>query len=711
MRYAAVLSGALLLPAVFTPHPAAGQGRASAPPVAEIRPHRLEAHGHVRLDPYYWLRERDNPEVIAHLEAENAWTETVMGHTAALQERLFEEIRGRIRQDDASVPYLLDGYWYYTRYEAGQEYPIYCRRRGSLDAREQVILDVNTLAKGHGFFSVAGTSVSPDGRILAFGADTSGRRFYTIRFKDLRTGRMLPDAIDSTRGNLAWANDSRTLFYALPDPGTLRASRIYRHVLGTAPGGDVLVYEEPDETFSTFVWRTRSQRYVMIGSSQTLANEYRYVDADRPDAPFTLILPRERGHEHSVDHAGEHFYFRTNDRAENFRLVRAPVATPGREHWEEVVPHRADVLLEDFDVFRDHLVVTERHDGLIRLRIRPWDGTAEHYMTFDEAAYVAFPTTNLEFDTRILRFVYSSLATPNSTYDYDMVTRERTLLKRDEVLGGFDPADYVTERLRVRTHDGVGVPVSLVYRRHRREGPGPLLLYGYGSYGSSVDAGFSSPRLSLIDRGFTYAIAHVRGGEELGRWWYEQGKMFHKRNTFTDFIAVADHLVRGGYTTPDMLYAQGGSAGGLLMGAVANMRPDLFAGIVAQVPWVDVVTTMLDSTIPLTTSEYDEWGDPYQAHSYHYMLSYSPYDNVRAQDYPHLLVTTGLHDSQVQYYEPAKWVAKLRATKTDDHRLLLRTNMQAGHGGASGRYQRYRETAFVYAFLLDLAGRAEPPVP
>ncbi|MCH7876419.1 MAG: S9 family peptidase [Gemmatimonadetes bacterium] len=703
-----VLSG--LFTAVLAPIAAAGGQQSTTPPMAQRRPHRLEMHGDVRVDDYFWLRERENPEVIAYLEAENAWTQAVMAHTEALQVQLFEEIKGRIKQDDSSVPYLLDGYWYYTRYEDGKEYPIYCRKRGSLDAEEEIILDVNPLAQGHGYYAASGRQVSVNGEILAFAADTVGRRKYTILFKDLRTGEMLDDVLPMTTSNLTWANDNRTVFYTRQDPETLRWYRIYRHTLGTDPAQDERVYEEPDETFRTFVFRTKSRRYIMIGSSQTLATEYRYVDADRPDGTFTIILPREREHEYQVDHFGDYFYIRTNDQAENFRLVRAPVATPSREHWEEVIGHRDDVLFEDFDIFSDYLVVTERRNGLIELRVRPWNGEDEHYIDFDEPTYMAYTTTNLDFDTRRLRFGYTSLTTPTSTYDYDMASRERTLLKRTEVLGQFDPADYATERIYAWTHDGVRVPISLVYRRDRRhDGPNQLLLYAYGSYGFSMDARFSSPRLSLLDRGFIYAIAHIRGGSEMGRWWYEQGKLFHKRNTFTDFIAAADYLVREGYTSPDMLYAQGGSAGGLLMGAIANMRPDLFDGIVARVPWVDVVTTMLDASIPLTTSEYDEWGDPNDRNYYEYMLSYSPYDNVTAQDYPHMLVTTGLHDSQVQYWEPAKWVARLRALKTDDNRLLLKTNLEAGHGGASGRYRRYRETAFVYAFLLDLAGLA--PVP
>lgn len=677
----------------------------TGPPVAEIRPHRLVMHGDVRVDEYFWLRERESPEVIAYLEAENAWTEEQTAHTEDLQNRLFEEIKGRILQDDSSVPYLLDGYWYYTRYQEGGEYPLYCRRLGSMDAREEVMLDVNELAEGHGYYAVRGRTVTSDGRILAYAADSVGRRQYTFHFKDLRTGELLDDVITSTTSNLTWANDNRTLFYTRQDPETLRWYQIYRHDLGTNDAEDVLVYQEDDDTFSSFVFRTKSRGYIMIGSSQTLSAEYRYVDANHPDGEFTVILPREREHEYSVDHFGDHFYIRTNHNAANFRLVRAPVATPGQSHWEEIISHRDDVLLEGFDIFRDYLVLEERKNGLLEIRVRPWSGSGEHYVTFDEPAYLARTTTNVELDTDVLRFSYTSFSTPTSTFDYDMKTRDRMLLKRDTVLGDFDPSRYTVERLYAHSHDGVRIPISLVYRHDlRKSGPSPLLLYAYGSYGSSMDATFSSSRLSLLDRGFTYAIAHIRGGSEMGRWWYEQGKLLHKRNTFTDFIAAADHLIREEYTSPEMLYAQGGSAGGLLMGAIANMRPDLFDGIVAQVPWVDVVTTMLDETIPLTTSEYDEWGDPNNELYYQYMLSYSPYDNVTVQDYPNMLVTTGLHDSQVQYWEPAKWVARLRASKTDSNRLLLKTNMEAGHGGASGRYQRYKETAFIYSFLLDLAG-------
>jgi oligopeptidase B len=678
----------------------------SHPPIAKKISTRLETHGHVRMDDYYWLNQRTNPDVIAYLEAENAWTAMRMAHTDGLQEQLFEEIKGRDKQTDESVPYFRDGYWYYTRFEEGKSYPIYCRKEGSMEAAEEIMLDANVLAEGHGYFAVGNWDVSEGRDILAFATDTVGRRIYTVQFKSLETGELYPDVLESVTSNVAWANDNKTLFYTKQDPQTLRSHLIYRHALGTDPAKDQLVYDETDEEFASYVFRTKSKRYMMIGSFQSLSSEYRYLDADDPAGDFTVFLPRERDHEYEVDHYGEHFYILTNDDAKNFRLMRTRVGQTAKDNWEDVIPHRSDVLLEGFEIFKDHLVVRERQDGLVQLRVRRWDGNGEHYLDFGEPAYFAYISINPEFDTQVLRYGYTSLTTPNSTYDYDMESRAKTLLKRDEVLGGFEPADYATERIHATASDGVRVPISLVYRKDKRgDGPRPLLLYGYGSYGSSRDATFSSARLSLLDRGFVFAIAHVRGGSEMGRWWYDDGKLMNKKNTFTDFIDCALHLVHEGYTTPDMLFAQGGSAGGLLMGAVTNMRPDLFHGIVAQVPFVDVVTTMLDESIPLTTSEYDEWGNPNQREYYDYILSYSPYDNVEAKDYPNMLVTTGLHDSQVQYWEPAKWVARLRVMKTDTNRLLLKTNMEAGHGGASGRYRRYRETAFVYAFLLDLAGR------
>lgn len=683
------------------------------PPIAEPRPMTLEKHDRVRVDPYFWLRERDNPEVIAYLEAENAYFDAQMAPLRALQDELFREIRERIPQDDASVPYRLGNYSYYRRYEEGHQYPVFARRAGAPGAAEQILLDVNRLAEDHEYYAAiyGSGSISPDGRYLAWSADTEGRRFYTLRFLDMTTGEMLGESIRDVTGNLAWA-DGRTVFYAKQDTGTLRWDRIYRHELETDPAGDVLVYEEPDETFTTFVTKSRDGRFVLIGSSQTLASEWRFLDAKDPHGEFRVFEPRRRGHEYDVEHAGDRFYIRTNLDAENFRLVSTPETATSAGDWREEISHRDDVFLAGFDVFQDHLVVTERAEGLDRLRIRPWaDPAAEHYVTFDDPAYMVSLGDNPRFDTDTLRFVYQSPAVPATTYDYDMTSRERVLLKQDEVRGGFDPANYRTERLAVPARDGARVPVTLVYRvdRFAKDGAHPLLLYGYGSYGASVPPYFDPERLSLLDRGFAYAIAHIRGSQTLGRRWYENGKLFEKKNTFTDFIDVGEYLVAEDWADRRRLFAMGGSAGGLLMGAVINMRPELFQGVVAHVPWVDIVTTMLDSSIPLTTNEYDEWGDPNDPEYYEYMLSYSPYDNVEAKAYPALLVTTGLNDSQVQYWEPAKWVAKLRALKTDDNLLLLHTNMGAGHGGASGRYDRYRETARDWAFLLHLATPALVP--
>jgi oligopeptidase B len=687
--------------------------QAPMPPVARTDPHPMTIHGHTRTDPYYWLKERENPEVIAYLEAENAYTRAVMAPTQALQEQLFEEIKGRIQQTDTSVPYRENGYWYLTRFEEGKDYPVYVRKNGTLEAPDEVLLDANVLAEGHGYFAVGARAISLDNQWMAFNTDTRGRRLYTLQFKHLPTGALSPESIPGVTNNVVWANDHRTVFYTRQDPTTLRWHQVWRHTIGTNPAQDVLVFEETDETFSTFVTRSRSHQYLLIGSSQTLADEYRYLDAHNPTGTFQVFLPRQRGHEYSLDHAGGRFYIRTNDQAQNFRLMSTPQETPGREHWTEVVPHRAEVLLQGFVLFEDYLVLQERRAGLTHLHIRPWDGTAGHDLDFGEPAYLAALGTNPDFDSQVLRYTYTSLTTPGTTFDYDLATRQKTLLKQEAVLGGFDAQHYATERLAARASDGTLIPISLVYRKDlfRRDGTNPLLLYGYGSYGSSTEPTFSSPRLSLIDRGFVYAIAHIRGGQELGRSWYEDGKLLRKMNTFTDFIACGEHLVAQRYADPERLYASGGSAGGLLMGAVVNLRPDLFKGVIAAVPFVDVITTMLDETIPLTTSEYDEWGNPNDKVYYDYMLAYSPYDQVQRKAYPHLLVTTGLYDSQVQYWEPAKWVAKLRAMKTDDHRLLLKTNMEAGHGGASGRFERYRETAFQYAFLLDLAGVIPPGSP
>ena len=739
-------------------------------PRARVSPVHHETHGVVRIDDYHWLRERGDSAVTAYLEAENAYTEAVMAPTEALQETLFAEIKGRIKQTDMSVPYREGGHLYYTRYEDGREYPIHCRRPAAapvaadvltavdvltpggaskpgdapaaagvpvvadavapadavtladaptpadaltlVDAStpvngEEVLLDVNTLAEGHDFCQVSALEVSPDGRLLAYAIDVEGRRVHTVRVRDLSAGVLLDDELTGVTSNLVWANDNQTLFYTRQHPETLRWHQVWRHRLGDAQADDVLVYEEKDETFNCEVGKSRSKRYLLIASSQTVSTEYRCLDAARPDGAFEVFWPRARDHEYEVDHYRDRFYVRTNHRARNFRLMETEAPGTAPERWVEVVRHRDDVLLESFALFRDHLLLQERCGGLTRLHVRPWSGDGAHDIAFEEPVYDVHLSVNREADTRLLRFGYESLTTPLSIYDYDLRARSRALLKREEVLGGFDPADYAAERVLATAPDGRRVPISVVARVGApRDGTRPLLLYGYGAYGISMDPAFNSARLSLLDRGFRFAIAHVRGGQELGRHWYDDGRLRRKRNTFTDFIACAEHLVRERLTTPERLYAMGGSAGGLLMGAVLNMRPDLFAGAVAQVPFVDVVTTMLDDTIPLTTGEYDEWGNPHERAAFDDILGYSPYDNVAARAYPALLVLAGLHDSQVQYWEPAKWVAKLRALKTDARPLLLKTNLDAGHGGVSGRYRRYRETALQYAFLLREAGLA-----
>lgn len=683
-----------------------------APPVADVRPHRLEEHGHVRVDDYYWMRDRESPEVLAYLEAENAYTAAKLRHTEELQETLYREIVDRIVPDDVSVPVWKDGSFTYSRYVEGGDYPIWCRRKGSMEAEEEVLLDGNAEAEGHDYFAVGALEISPDGRRLAYAVDTVGRRAYDVRFRDLETGEDLPDVLAGVTGNVVWAADGRTVLYAERDPESLRWNRISRHVLGTDPSDDAVVFEEDDETFSVWVYESRSREALFVASSQTMTSEVRFLPADDPTEEPRVVEPRRRGHEYDVDHFDGRLWIRTNLDARNFRLMQATLERPGQEHWVEFLPHREDRFFVGVDLFRNHLVISEREDGLRRIRVRPWaDPDAEVEVDFGEEAYSAFPSGNPDPDTTVLRYRYTSLTTPWSTIDVDLETMEQTVRKRQEVAGGgFDPGDWETERFDVVARDGELVPVSLVSRKGApRDGSVPLLLYAYGAYGVTVDPMFSLPRLSLLERGFTYAIAHVRGSQVKGRAWYEDGRLENKSNTFHDFIDVAEHLVSEGYTSSERLFAEGGSAGGLLVGAVLNLRPDLFAGAVAEVPFVDVVTTMLDPDIPLTTGEFDEWGDPRDPATYELLLSYSPYDNVEAKDYPHLLVTTGLHDSQVQYWEPAKWVAKLRAKKTGDHTLLLHTNMAAGHGGASGRFAMHRETALVYAFLLDLAGLTEGP--
>ena len=674
------------------------------PPVAEKKPKEMTIHGHTRIDEYYWLNERENPEVIAYLEAENDYRDAMMNHTKKFQKKLFNEIVGRIKQTDMSVPYFRNGYYFFNRFEKGQEYPIYARKAGTLEADEEILLNVPEMAQGYDFYNVTGLSVSEDNHILAFGVETVSRRKYTIHFKDLKTGKLLSDHLSNTTGRAVWANDNKTIFYVTKD-STLRSHKIHRHILGTDPSQDVEIFHEKDNTFSTTVYKSKSRKYIFIGSFQTLSTEMQYLDADDPLGRFQFIQKREKDHEYSVSHFKDKFYIVTNWKAKNFRMMETHIERPQKRYWKEVIPHRDDVLLNDIDVFENYLVLSERIDGLRQIRVIPQDGEGEHYIDFGEETFVAYTMNNYEFDTFILRVGYSSMTTPGSTYDYDMATREKTLLKQQEVLGKFDPEDYLSERHHAKADDGTMIPLSLVYKKGLvKNGENPTLLYGYGSYGSSMDPFFSSVRLSLLDRGFVYVIAHVRGGSEMGRSWYEDGKLLKKKNTFTDFIDCAEYLIAQGFTNPDKLFASGASAGGLLMGAVTNMRPDLFKGIIAGVPWVDVITTMLDETIPLTTSEFDEWGNPKQKAYYDYMLSYSPYDNVEAKAYPNMLVTTGLHDSQVQYFEPAKWVARLRDRKTDDHLLILDTQMETGHGGASGRFRRYQRTALEYAFMFNLLG-------
>ncbi|MGC9374126.1 MAG: S9 family peptidase [Bacteroidales bacterium] len=678
------------------------------PPEAMKKPKELTIHGDTRIDNYYWLNDRENPEVIEYLEAENRYTESVLKPTEDLQERLFEEMKSRIKETDQSVPYFFNGYYYYTRYEEGKEYPIYCRKKGSLDANEEIMLNVNEMAKGHSYYQVNGINVSPNNKLLAFGVDTVSRRKYTIHIKNLETGEILSDIIPVTTGTVAWANDSKTFFYTQKDETTLRSYKIFKHQLGDDYSSDQEVYHEEDETFSTGIYKSKSQQYLIISSYSTLSNEYRFLDANNPDGDFKIIQPRERGLEYDVDHFGDYFYIKTNLNAKNFRLMRTPVHQTNKKFWKEVIPHRKDVFLEGIEIFKDYLVVEERSNGLNNLRVIHWETNEEYYIDFDEEVYMVYVSTNPDFDTDILRFGYTSMTTPISTYDYNMKTRERELKKQQEVLGDFDPSNYETKRLWATADDGTKIPMSIVYRKGLKlDGKNPALLYGYGSYGATIDPYFSSIRLSLLDRGFVYAIAHIRGSQYLGRQWYEDGKLLKKMNTFTDFNDCAGYLIEQNYTNPDKLFAMGGSAGGLLMGAIVNLQPELYKGVIAAVPFVDVVTTMLDESIPLTTSEFDEWGNPKVKKYYDYMLSYSPYDQVKAQDYPAMLVTTGLHDSQVQYWEPAKWVAKLRDVKTDDNVLLLHTNMKAGHGGASGRFEALRETAMEYAFIFQQLGIKE----
>ena len=675
------------------------------PPVAKIVPKTLEKHGDKRIDNYYWLNERENPEVIDYLNKENEYYQKSTAHTKQLQEELFLEMKGRIKEDDSSVPYLYNGYYYITRFEKGKDYPIYSRKKGSLDAKEEIMFDCNEMAKGHAYFNLSGINVSEDNRWVAFGVDLVSRRQYTIQIKNLETGEILPVKLENTTGGSTWAGDNKTLFYTRKDAQTLRSDKIYKHTLGTDASADVMVFHEKDDTFNTYVYKEKSKKYLVIGSSSTLTSEYQILDAKNPNGEFKVFQKRTRGLEYSISHYGDSFYIVTNkDKATNFKLMKTPETATSAENWKDLIGHRKDVLLEGIEIFKDYLVVEERSNGLNKIRIMPWSGKGEYYLPFNIETYTAYTTTNVDFDTEILRYAYQSMATPSSVIDFNMRTQEKKVLKEQEVLGGeFDKNNYIEERVWATATDGTKVPISMVYRKGiKKDGKNPLLLYAYGSYGATMDPYFSSTRLSLLDRGFIYAIAHIRGGEDLGREWYENGKLLKKINTFTDFIDCSKFVIAEKYTSPEHLYAEGGSAGGLLMGAIVNMNPELYNGVIAQVPFVDVITTMLDDTIPLTTGEYDEWGNPNEKKYYDYMLSYSPYDQVKAQDYPNMYVSTGLHDSQVQYWEPAKWVAKLRVMKTNDKQLFLDTNMDAGHGGASGRFEALKELAKEFAFLLDL---------
>lgn len=672
-------------------------------PQAPKREYVHKEHGVERSDPYYWMNDREDQELIDYLNAENSYTEECLADVKGLREDLFQEMKSRIKETDISVPYEFEGFFYYTRYEEGLEYPIYCRKKESLENDEEIMLDVNQLAKGNSYCQVKGMSVSRDKRYLCFGVDYLGRRIYSLQIKDLKTGKLLDDTIENTTGSGVWDEHAKFLFYTIKDE-SLRSYKVMRHHIGSEQKDDVEIFHEKDETFSCTVFKSKSRRFIFISSFATESSEYRFIEADKPEDDFRLVLEREDKHEYSVDHFEDHFYILTNWKAKNFRLMRCPIELRSKDHWEELIPHNDAILLEDIEIFRKHMVIEERKDGMVAMKVRNLKLGEEHLIDFKEEVYSAWTGTNFEVDTSKLRLGYTSMTTPTSVFEYDMNSREFTLLKQQEVLGEFDSKDYEAKRLLVKVRDGKKVPVSLVYHKSKRTESGPLLLYGYGSYGHSLDPYFSSVRLSLLNRGFVFAIAHIRGGEEMGRDWYEDGKKLNKLNTFYDFIDVGERLIKESWTSKEHLYAMGGSAGGLLMGAIMNLRPDLWNGIVAAVPFVDVVTTMLDESIPLTTGEFDEWGNPKDKKYFDYMLGYSPYDNVEEKDYPNILVTSGLHDSQVQYWEPTKWVARLRDYKTDNNLLLLHTNMDAGHSGASGRFEALHEIALEYAFILKLEG-------
>ena len=693
----------------------------SKAPVAKKQPTKLEMHGDVRIDNYFWMRLSDaqklaevkdeqTKEVIDYLDAENAYYDDVTAYSKNFEEKLFEEMKGRIKEDDASVPYKNNGYYYITRYEKGMQYPIYSRKRETLDTEEQILFNVNDMAKEYDYYQLGGLNISPDNKLAVFATDTVSRRQYFLRIKNLETGNIYTDIINNTTGGSVWANDNKTIFYTKKDPITLRSEKIFRHVLGTPTSEDVEVYHEKDDTFGTYVTKSKSKKFIIISSFATMTAESRYLDADNPTGEFTIVQPRIKNLEYNVSHYKDHFYFLTNkDGANNFKLMKTPVHQTTVEHWVDVIPHRKETLLEDFSIYSDYLVLEERTNGLNKIRIKRWDNSVDYYLPFEEETYSAGVYGNPEFDTEIIRYSYNSFTTPSSVIDFNMATKAKEIKKQQEVLGGkFKQENYRSDRVWATARDGKKVAISLVYHKDTKLNENtPLLQYAYGSYGYTIPDSFSTTRLSLLDRGFVYALAHIRGSEYLGRDWYDDGKMLNKKNTFYDFIDCSQFLIDHKYTSAKHLYAMGGSAGGLLMGAIVNMKPEIYNGIIAAVPFVDVVSTMLDDSIPLTTGEYDEWGNPNEKEFYDYIKSYSPYDNVEAKEYPHMLVTTGFHDSQVQYWEPAKWVAKLRELKTDNNLLFLDTNMETGHGGASGRFEALKETAKDYTFILALENKLE----
>ncbi len=691
-----VLLFALLSGACGRPH--------AQPPIAERRPTTRQSHGETRTDDYAWLRDRNNPEVITYLEAENKYTETMTAHTKGLQDTLYREMKNRIKETDETVPYKVDDYFYYTRTEKGKQYQVHCRKKDNLRSPEEITLDPNELAKGQKFFQLGVVEVSPDHKLLAYSENSDGSEAYTVHVKKLDTGELLSDLIPNTYYGLEWANDNRTFFYTTLDDAK-RPYKALRHRLGTDPKTDELVHHETDEKFHIEISKTRSRAYILLSLNSQITSEVRFLEADRPDSELRVIQPRTPGVEYRVAHHNDSFYIVTNEHAVNFKVMKTPVKSPSRENWVDVIPERRTVLVDSVDTFQHFFAIHERENGMKKLLIRSFREQADFHVEFPEPVYSYMPINNEEWDTWKIRVGYSSLVTPRSVYDYDIRLKRLFLLKRDEVLGGYDPDRYVTERTTATAVDDVNIPISLVYKKGLiRNGRNPTLLGGYGAYGMSSDPAFNPDRISLLDRGFIFAIAHIRGGEEMGRAWYHDGKLLNKKNTFTDFIACAEHLITENYTSPEFLAIRGGSAGGLLMGAVTNMRPDLFKAVVAHVPFVDALNTMLDPTLPLTVIEYEEWGNPNEKAFYDYMRTYSPYDNVEAKSYPNMLITAGLNDPRVSYWEPAKWTAKLRAMKTDDNVILLKTNMGAGHGGASGRYDRWREVAFETAFLVDTVG-------